>query len=152
GEVIIGGRQDRIIGSNTIIPPNTTQNVPVFCVEHGRWQGTTGEFTTANALAHGRLRGRANYDGQQAVWDEVAKTNQARKTETAKLPTPADVKSFIADAEKPAPQPSYETPAAATELQKGDYAAKASLKYKPPAAAPADKKAEKSVYESYQAR
>ena len=237
GEVIIGGRQDRIIGSNTIIPPNTTQDVPVFCVEHGRWQGTTSEFTTANALAHGRLRGRANYDGQQAVWDEVAKKNQARKTETAtgtyrnvaqqesggstlswqdqidgalakldkadrdhlvgfavalngkvatidrfsspalfaklqnklvrsyiiealdvatdkaaKLPTPADVKSFIAEAEKPAPQQSYETPAAATELRKGDYAAKSTLKYKPPAPSPGKKEEPKAVYDSYQAR
>src|SRR6185295_18866754 len=33
GEVIIGGKQDRIIGRNTVIPANTTQEVPVYCVE-----------------------------------------------------------------------------------------------------------------------
>jgi hypothetical protein len=83
GEVIIGGKQDRIIGSNTIIPPKTTQDVPVFCVEHGRWNGESNEFTTANALAHGRLRGHASFDSQQAVWAEVAAKNEQRKTTTA---------------------------------------------------------------------
>jgi len=83
GEVIIGGKQDRIIGRNTVIPANTTQEVPVFCVEHGRWDGTTKEFTTAKALAHGRLRGKASYAAQQDVWNEVAAKNQARKTTSA---------------------------------------------------------------------
>jgi hypothetical protein len=83
GEVIIGGKQDRIIGRNTVIPANTTQAVPVYCVEHGRWTGETKEFTTAKALAHGRLRGRASYAAQQDVWNEVAAKNEARKTTNA---------------------------------------------------------------------
>lgn len=83
GEVIIGGRQDRIIGRNTIIPPKTTQDVPVFCVEHGRWTGNSSEFTTAKALAHGRLRGKASFASQQDVWDEVSVKNGQRKTESA---------------------------------------------------------------------
>jgi len=82
GEVIIGGKQDRIIGRNTVIPAKTTQEVPVFCVEHGRWTGKTKEFTTARALAHGRLRGQASYAAQQDVWNEVSAKNKARKTET----------------------------------------------------------------------
>ena len=83
GEVIIGGKQDRIIGRNTVIPAKTTQEVPVFCVEHGRWNGQTKEFTTAKALAHGRLRGQASYAAQQDVWNEVAAKNKARKTQSA---------------------------------------------------------------------
>jgi hypothetical protein len=82
GEVIIGGKQDRIIGSNTIVPPKKTQDVPVFCVEHGRWDNSSKEFTTANALAHGRLRGRANYDTQSDVWQEVAAKNEQRNTKS----------------------------------------------------------------------
>ena len=80
GEVIIGGKQDRIIGRNTVIPANTTQEVPVFCVEHGRWTVETKEFATARALAHGRLRGQASYRAQRDVWNEVAAKNVARKT------------------------------------------------------------------------
>jgi hypothetical protein len=80
GEVIIGGKQDRIIGRNTVIPAKTKLQVPVYCVEHGRWQGTTKEFASAKALAHGRLRGRASFDSQQDVWNEVAEKNVQRKT------------------------------------------------------------------------
>lgn len=79
GEVIIGGKQDRIIGANTIIPANTTQTVPVFCVEHGRWDNKSNEFTTAKALAHGRLRGRASFRTQSDVWSEVAATNELKR-------------------------------------------------------------------------
>jgi hypothetical protein len=82
GEVIIGGKQDRIIGRNTIVPAKTTQSVPVFCVEHGRWTEETKEFTTAKALAHGRLRGMASFESQQAVWDEVHAKNDKLKTES----------------------------------------------------------------------
>jgi len=80
GEVILGGKQDRIIGRNTVIPANTTQEVPVYCVEHGRWTGDSKEFSTARALAHGRLRGQASYRAQPDVWNEVAAKNVARKT------------------------------------------------------------------------
>src|ERR1041384_3111640 len=80
GEVIIGGKQDRIIGRNTVIPGNTTQEVPVYCVEHGRWNGETKDFSTARALAHGRLRGQASYAAQGEVWNDAAAKNVARKT------------------------------------------------------------------------
>jgi len=80
GEVIIGGKQDRIIGRNTIVPPKKTLSVPVFCVEHGRWDNKSKEFTTAKALAHGRLRGSASFDTQSDVWKEVAAKNELRKT------------------------------------------------------------------------
>ena len=80
GEVIIGGKQDRIIGRNAIIPAKKTQAVPVFCVEHGRWDNSSKEFTTAKALAHGRLRGAASFDTQSDVWKEVAAKNELRKT------------------------------------------------------------------------
>lgn len=83
GEVIIGGKQDRIIGANTVIPPKTTLSVPVYCVEHGRWDNSSKVFTTANALAHGRLRGKASFEAQGEVWKEVAETNAKRNTANA---------------------------------------------------------------------
>jgi hypothetical protein len=81
GEVILGGKQDRIIGRNTIIPAKTTLDVPVFCVEHGRWdENAKVEFKSANALAHGRLRAKASFEDQSEVWDEVKSKNDKRKT------------------------------------------------------------------------
>jgi hypothetical protein len=83
GEVVIGGKQDRIIGRNTVIPGKTTQEVPVYCVEHGRWTGDTKEFTTAKALAHGRLRGMASFASQQDVWNEVSSKNEKLATKSS---------------------------------------------------------------------
>ena len=40
GEMILGGRQDRIVGHDCIIESsNTPVPLDVFCVEHGRWSG-----------------------------------------------------------------------------------------------------------------
>jgi len=106
GEVVIGGKQDRIIGSNTIIPPKSTLDVPVFCVERGRWSGdgSKKEFKTAGALAHGRLRGKASFDGQGDVWAEVGKKNAERgttsDTDTYRGVAAQQVQGTIAEREK----------------------------------------------------
>jgi hypothetical protein len=80
GEVVLGGKQDRIIGKNTIIAAKTTEELPVFCVEHGRWSGRQATFASAGALAHSTLREKASFDGQGDVWAEVAKKNARRGT------------------------------------------------------------------------
>lgn len=48
GEIIIGGSQDRTIGRELVIQPNS-QPVPidVYCVEHGRWNQRDTAQTTA---------------------------------------------------------------------------------------------------------
>lgn len=78
GEVVIGGKQDRIIGKDTIIPAKSKENVPVYCVEHGRWAGRKVEFASTGALAHTKLRKRAKYSNQSKVWEEVAAKNKKR--------------------------------------------------------------------------
>jgi hypothetical protein len=79
GEVVIGGKQDRIIGKNTIVAPRTTESVPVFCVEHGRWNGRKADFQSAEALAHTELRKKASFANQGEVWAEVSAKNAKRK-------------------------------------------------------------------------
>ena len=81
GEVVIGGKQDRIIGKNTIVAARATETVPVFCVEHGRWNGRKAEFTSAGAMAHTELRKKANFSDQSEVWSEVSSKNAKRKLE-----------------------------------------------------------------------
>jgi hypothetical protein len=83
GELILGGQQDRIIGSDTVIEPKTTTTVAVFCVEHGRWQGQ-GQFGHSGGLAEGKLRRVAKFDKAQGdVWGQVAKKTGALKASSA---------------------------------------------------------------------
>jgi hypothetical protein len=84
GEVILGGKQDRIIGKDRLIPPRKTLSVDVFCVEHGRWtedQKDKRAFRSAKVMAHTSLRLKAAYDTQSDVWQEVADKNAKRSTQ-----------------------------------------------------------------------
>jgi hypothetical protein len=106
GEVVIGGKQDRIIGKNAIVAPKTTEDVPVFCVEHGRWSGRKAAFESAGTLAHAELRKKASFGSQSEVWDEVADKNAKRKlsneTDTyRRVATDQSVKKSIRSYEKP---------------------------------------------------
>ena len=37
GDVVQGGRQDRVIAMDMVVPPRTITDIPVFCVEQNRW-------------------------------------------------------------------------------------------------------------------
>ena len=37
GDVVTGGKQDRVIAMDLVIPARTIADIPVFCVEKGRW-------------------------------------------------------------------------------------------------------------------
>jgi hypothetical protein len=54
GEIIVGGDQDRAIGTEMVIQPSR-EPVPidVFCVEHGRWGGRGAENVTMLENAEG---------------------------------------------------------------------------------------------------
>jgi hypothetical protein len=54
GEMVVGGKQDRIVANDCIISStNTPVPIEVFCVEHGRWSGeeTFGQSRPSNATA-----------------------------------------------------------------------------------------------------
>lgn len=56
GEMIVGGKQDRIVGHDCVIEA-TARPVPidVFCVEHGRWSGSES-FGQSRGDGEGSLR------------------------------------------------------------------------------------------------
>ncbi len=85
GEVISGGKQDRIIAKDRIVAPGEKPlPLDVFCVEHGRWSSGT-EFATAKMMVHPSVRERAAVDQKQTeVWNAV------RSGSTAAAPASGD--------------------------------------------------------------
>ncbi len=72
GELVSGGKQDRVIGKDRIIPAGAPPlPLDVFCVEHGRWTGGA-QFAASNTIVHPSVRESAAVDqAQTKVWDSV---------------------------------------------------------------------------------
>jgi len=80
GEVVTGGKQDRVVGKDRIVPAESDPvDLSVFCVEHGRWTETSEKFDThASVMLQPSVRMKAMADqNQQKVWDEVGRSRQA---------------------------------------------------------------------------
>lgn len=74
GEVVDGGKQDRVLAQDLILPPGESADLSVFCVEHGRWQYEGNSSTFAwGAFAANSIRKK---ESQQAVWDDVKGYNE----------------------------------------------------------------------------
>ena len=74
GEVVTGGKQDRVIGVDRIVPPKSDPiDLSVFCVEPGRWVASSEHFgSMGSAMAQPSVRrpAMATRD-QHVVWDSV---------------------------------------------------------------------------------
>jgi len=83
GEVIIGGKQDRMISHDIVILPGKEVTVDVKCVEKGRWHGPRVHFESAQAMGGLAARKAVQFAGQSEVWDEVAAQNVAAGAESS---------------------------------------------------------------------
>src|SRR5205823_8628521 len=72
GELVSGGKQDRIIGKDRIVPVGAEPlPLDVFCVEHGRWS-SGANFTDAKTIVHPSVREQATFKKDQGkVWSAV---------------------------------------------------------------------------------
>jgi hypothetical protein len=82
GEVVTGGRQDRVIARDLILQPRTgEQRVDVFCVEAGRWADYK-EFTYYHEASM-HLRKIVDRDANQSkVWKEIKEENDRDNVST----------------------------------------------------------------------
>jgi hypothetical protein len=108
GEIVTGGKQDRVIGKDRIVPPESDPvDLSVFCVEPGRWVATSQNFNTSGAtygpgvsagaggavavarnpgtiMAQPSVRAKAMADkDQNQVWAEVRKQHESMSTSLA---------------------------------------------------------------------
>jgi hypothetical protein len=76
GEIVTGGKQDRVIGKDRIVPAESDPiDVNVFCVEPGRWTATSAKFgSMGSAMAQPAVHAKAmGAQDQQQVWEQVRK-------------------------------------------------------------------------------
>jgi hypothetical protein len=102
GEIVTGGKQDRVIGKDRIVPPESDPvDLSVFCVEPGRWVATSEHFGSSGAMygtkgattggpvpgtmmAQPSVRAKAMGDKDQGqVWAEVRKQQSSMAVEVA---------------------------------------------------------------------
>ena len=90
GEIVTGGKQDRVIGKDRIVPPESDPiDLSVFCVEPGRWTASSAgsSFGSGNFMAQPQVRAKAMGEkNQEMVWDAVRKQQNSI---AAELPAPA---------------------------------------------------------------
>lgn len=86
GDIVKGGKQDRVIEKDALISPGQTISLSVYCVEHGRWSaGSTGtSFNSYHSNANNSLRKTIVKEKTQGkVWEKVASINSANGTTTS---------------------------------------------------------------------
>jgi hypothetical protein len=89
GELVSGGKQDRVIAKDRIVPPGAEPlPLDVFCVEHGRWsQGA--DFTAAKTIVHPSVREQAAMKHSQSdVWASVTAGSTAAAPPGVAAPAP----------------------------------------------------------------
>ena len=93
GEIVTGGKQDRVISSNLILPPHSGRiSMAAFCVEPGRWVAREGQdghsFTVATRsmptsgtnwvmVAAASGRSAVTRAAQSQVWEDGRRTRSS---------------------------------------------------------------------------
>jgi hypothetical protein len=92
GELVSGGKQDRIIGKDRIVPVGAPPlPLDVFCVEHGRWS-SGANFVASKTIVHPSVREQAAVNQDQSnVWAAVRGGNLAKSPPPAPPSAPPRV-------------------------------------------------------------
>jgi hypothetical protein len=72
GEELIGAKQNRILNLTLLVPAKTTLEIPVSCVEQGRWSHRSKEFASAERtfFSKGRARKAARVSENLRDWGD----------------------------------------------------------------------------------
>jgi hypothetical protein len=85
GDELVGAKQNRIINLTILVPAHTKIEIPVSCVEAGRWSRNSDEFSSARRAMYSRARAAKTeqvtvnmqhsgerHSDQSEVWGNIA--------------------------------------------------------------------------------
>lgn len=67
GEELLGARQDRILNTAVLIPPGFEGELPVSCVEKGRWRHTSERFRSSGRSMPSSMRRRSSSSVERSL-------------------------------------------------------------------------------------
>ncbi len=108
GELVSGGKQDRIIAKDRIVGPGSEPlPLDVFCVEHGRWSAGS-QFTETKTIVHPSVREQAAVDQHQTgVWASVMAGSAGQRSAAASAAPRVSEEDLAVAAQTDAPTQSY---------------------------------------------
>ncbi|AFH49312.1 Hypothetical protein IALB_1604 [Ignavibacterium album JCM 16511] len=84
GDILVGAKQNRVLNTSVFVAPNSKINLPVSCVEQGRWRSISDKFRSSDYISPDTIRakklkavtnnlkkGRGHFADQGEVWDTV---------------------------------------------------------------------------------
>ncbi|MDO5509949.1 MAG: hypothetical protein Q4F57_04580 [Weeksellaceae bacterium] len=87
GDVITGGKQDRVIKTDYILQPGEKAVIDVYCVEKGRWSSSqqgVAQFNEYHSRISNDVRRTISTDGnQQAVWNQVDAIHESNDSQNS---------------------------------------------------------------------
>lgn len=89
GDILSGAKQNRVINTSILLGPQSKTIIPVSCVESGRWNSMSDNFSSTDYTApielrkskaeqvHKSLKTHAMYKSDQGrIWDTVSKVSE----------------------------------------------------------------------------
>lgn len=95
GEVLLGAKQNRIVNATILVQEMSKVDVPVSCVEQGRWRYETRDFDRPGAFGYSTLRRQKSQQvasnleaghffaaNQGAIWREINRKQERMRVRT----------------------------------------------------------------------
>jgi hypothetical protein len=95
GEQLVGAKQNRVVNTTIVVAAHTSVQIPVSCVEQGRWGYSSRSFASGHShtspslrsLKHrsvtASLRAAGRYDSDQGgIWDEIRSKSRRMAAES----------------------------------------------------------------------
>lgn len=113
GEELVGAKQNRILNLSLLVPGKTGLEIPVSCVEQGRWAWRSRQFRHSERVIYSKLRRRnseavsASLDNSRSargdqgqVWDDIALKSARMSVHSDTSAASALSESYAADVEE----------------------------------------------------